>query len=183
MLPFVGPAGDWLPPDFTEIQKASRPLPNGPVIRLLLPATPVIHGFRRFKTNSAGWPSLPAVARCYPPRSKVIPHRGVYWRCQEFCTFEALMRAPELGLGSFSLDDSLRKPAERFARTGIPRAASAPCAPPRKGSIPLCTEVRRTRFNSQGTWRPTSLAALDVTIVCPAESGSYRDFCTFTSIF
>ena len=27
------------------------------------------------------------------------------------------------------------------------------------------------------------LAALDVTIVCPAESGSYRDFCTFTSIF
>jgi len=99
-----------------------------------------------------GWHSLPTVVRRDPPRSKVIPHRGVYWRCQEFCTFEALLRAPRLELGSFSLVGSSRETVERFARTGIPHAASASYTPPRKGSTPLCTEVRRIRFNSQGTW-------------------------------
>lgn len=88
--------------------------------------------FPRIKTYSAFLHSLRTVVRRDPPSPKVLPHRGVYLRCQEFCTIEAPLRAPRLGLGSFSLVGIPRGHTARLDRKGIPAASSVPFTLPRK---------------------------------------------------
>ena len=121
-----------------------------PVLRLLLPATPVIAGFPALKTNSVlAFPCLlsSGATRLVP---RFFPTGASIARCQEFRTFGAPPRAPRLELGAFSP----RWHASRSCRTvrthGYPACDfRLPYASPRKGAAPLCTEVRRTRFNSQ----------------------------------
>ena len=80
--------------------------------------------------------SSPSVVRCNPPRSEVLPHWGVYCRCQELRTIGARSCAQGLGLGSFSLVGTPRGNASRLAGWGIPRSTSVPSTPPRKVATP-----------------------------------------------
>ena len=91
-----------------------------PVLRLLLPATPVIAGFPALKTNSVlAFPCLlsSGATRLVP---RFFPTGASIKRCQEFRTFGAPPRAPGLGLGSFSLVGIPRRYAVRLASVGIP---------------------------------------------------------------
>ena len=136
------PCGGLITPRFhrasekdTLSPKCSRPvIPLGrAVLRLLLPATPVIAGFPSVKTDSAfGVPCLlPRGATRLVPR--FFPTGASIARCQEFRTIEAPMPAPRLGLGSFPLVGHPRGCASRLGRAGIP--TRRPSRSPRLGRV------------------------------------------------
>ena len=147
-----GPAGGWLPPNFIELQKkfsTIRPIwSNRPTTTLAGDSR--YSRFPGLKTDSAlRVPCLlsSGATRLVP---RFFPTGASISRCREFRTFGAPPCAPELGLGPFSLVGTPRGHAPRLARRGIPQRTSVPSAPPRKGASPLCTEVQRVRFDSQG---------------------------------
>ena len=105
--------------------------------------------------------------RRYPPRFEVLPHWGVYCRCQEFRTIRARPRALRLELGSFSLVGTPRENASRLAVRGIPQTTSVSSVPPRKAC---------NTFMHRGPMDSIRFSTCAM-ICCPTEWSKYSQFC------